>query len=127
MPSTIQPPIILLATSFTCVKYVVPTTVPSSDQIGTVSLSKLTSSTSLQPLILKYELCKYLKQAFVKWLINHLCHGCFIGYKGPRFSYCANNLLSAYQHPTAINVILEKECQLGRILGAFQYPLQPTF
>jgi len=56
-----------------------------------------------------------------------LCHGCSIGYTGPQFSYHANNLVSAYQHPTVIDATLEKECQLGRILGQFQAPPLPNF
>ena len=35
--------------------------------------------------------------------------------------------MSAYQHPTTIDATLEKECQLGRILGPFQYPPLPNF
>ena len=57
----------------------------------------------------------------------HLCHGCLIGYKGPQFPYCATNLVSAFQHPKVIDATLEKECQLGRILGPFQNPPLPNF
>ena len=95
--------------------------------VGTVTLSKLTPWTPLRLFVLEHELSNHPNQAFVKKLINDLCHGCFIGYKGPHFSHSANNLVSAYQHPTTIDATLEKECQLGRILGPFQYPPLPKF
>ena len=47
--------------------------------------------------------------------------------KDHNFFYCANNLVSAYQHPTIIDATLEKECQLGRILGPFQHPPLSNF
>ena len=81
------------------------------------SIFKPTTWTPLRLFIFEHELSNHPDQAFVKQLINDLCHGCFIGYKGPQFSYSTNNLVSAYQHPTTINIILEKECQLGCILG----------
>lgn len=64
---------------------------------------------------------QYPLMAFVKWLINDLCNGCFISYKWPQFSHCATNLVSAYQHPTTIDTTVQKECQLRCILGLFQY------
>ena len=100
---------------------------PASVPTGTAWLSKPTPWTPLRPFILERELSNHPDKAFVKRLINDLCHGCFIGYEGPQFSYCANNLVSAYQHPTVIDATLEKECQLGRILGPFQHPPLPNF
>ena len=47
MPSTVQPAIIFLATSYTCVKYVAPATVPGSVPIGSAPLSKSTPWTLL--------------------------------------------------------------------------------
>ena len=100
---------------------------PVLSPTGTVPLTKPTSWTLLRLFILECELSNHPCQAFVKWLINDLCHGCFIGYKGPQFSYCANKLVSAYQHPTTIDTTLKKECQLGRIVGPFQYPPLSNF
>lgn len=90
-------------------------------------LSKPTPWTPLRPFVFERELSNHPDNAFVKQLINDLCQGCFIGYKGPQFSYCANNLVSAYQHPTIIDATLAKECQLGHILGPFHYSLLPSF
>ena len=97
MPSTIQSAINFPAT---CMKCVVPITVPGSALTRTVPFSKPTPWTPLQSFILERELSDHPDQAFVKQLINDPCHGCFISYKGPQFSYYANNLVSAYQHPT---------------------------
>ena len=101
-----------------------PATVPGSAPTRAVPLIKLKPWTLLQPFILKRELSKHPNKAFVK-LIEHLC--CFIGYKGPQFSYHANNLVSAYQQPEVIDATLKKKCQLGRILGPFQTPPLPNF
>ena len=127
MPSAVQSAVVLPAISYTCVNCVVPTTVPGSAPTGTVPFTKPTHWTPLRPFILERELSNHPDQAFVKQLINDLRHGCFIGYEGPQFSHCANNLVSAYQHPTTIDATLKKECQLGRILGPFQYPPLPNF
>ena len=108
-------------------KSAVPATVPASVPTGTVWLPKPTPRTLLRPFILERQLSNHPDKAFVKRLINDLCHGCFIDYEGPQFSYCTNNLVSAYQHPTIIDATLEKEYQLGRILGPFQYPSLPKF
>ena len=113
-----------LATSCTSVKYVVPATVPVSTLTRAVLLIKPKPWTPLRLFILKCELSKHPNKAFVK-LIEHLC--CFIGYKGPQFSYHANNLVSAYQQPEVIDTILKKESQLGQILGLFQTPPLPNF
>ena len=69
MPSTIQSVISLPATSYTCVKYVVPTTVLSSAQTRTVPLSKPTPWALLWPFILKHELSDHPSQAFIKWIL----------------------------------------------------------
>ena len=107
MPSTVQSAAVFPVTSYTSVKYVEPVTVPGPVPTGTVPLSKPTPWTPLRPFILECDLSNHPDQAFVKRLINNLCHGCLIGYKGPQFSYSANNLVSAYQHPTTIDATLE--------------------
>ena len=121
--SATEPPV----TSYTCVKSVAPVTAPASAPARTVWLPKPTPWTPLRPFILERELSNHPNKAFVKQLINDLCHGCLIGYKGPQFPYCATNLVSAFQHPEVIDATLEKECQLGRILGPFQNPPLPNF
>ena len=88
--------------SYTYVKYVVPTTVPNSALTRVVPLSKPTPWIPLRLFILACQLSDHPDQAFVKQLINDLYHGCFIGYKGLQFSYCTNNLVSTYQHPTKL-------------------------
>ena len=81
----------------------------------------------IRPFILKRELSLHPDQAIVLQLINDLCHGCTIGYTGSQFSYSANNLVSAYQFPDVIDTTLEKECELGHILGPFESPPLPNF
>ena len=103
--SATEPPV----TSYTCVKSVAPVTAPASAPAGTVWLTKPTPWTLLRPFILERELSNHPNKAFVKQLINDLCHGCLIGYKGPQFPYCATNLVSAFQHPEVIDATLEKE------------------
>ena len=126
MLSTTPTAVVFPVPSYTCVKSVAPAIVPASVPTKTVWLSKPTPWTPLQPFILERELSNHPDKAFVMRLINDLCHGCFIGYEGPQFSYCTNNLVSAYQYPTIIDATLEKECQLGCILGSFQHPSLPN-
>ena len=66
-------------------------------------------------------------KVFVRELIDDLQHGCSIGYTGPQFAKQANNLLSAHQQATVIDAKLQKECEVGRILGPFQSPPLPNF
>ena len=40
-------------------------------------------------------------------------------YIGPQFAHLANSLLSAYQQACIINTTLQKECEVGSILGPF--------
>ena len=94
--STTQSATVPPVTSYTFVKYAAPTTAPGSVPTGISPLSKPTPWTPLQLFVLEHELNDHPDNAFVKQLINDLCHGCFIGYKGPQFSYCATNLMSAY-------------------------------
>ena len=127
MLSTTQSASVPPVTSYTSVKYAVPATAPRRVPTGIGLLSKPTPWTPLRPFILERELRNHPDNAFIKQLINDLCHGCFIGYKGPQFSYSVANLVSAYQQPTIIDVTLAKECQLGRILGPCHYPPLPNF
>ena len=131
-PSTIQSATVLPVTSYTSVKYVEPTIVPGSVPTGTVPLSKPTPWTPLRPFILKHELSNHADQTFIKQLIKDLFHDCFIGYKGPQFSYSANNLVSAYQHPTTIDTTLyrhhsRKGVSVRMHLRTIQYPPLPNF
>ena len=64
-----------------------------------------------------------LHKAFVEELIHDLCYGCTIGYNGPQFSHLANNVVSANQQPEVIDTTLEKECEVGHILGFLNPPL----
>ena len=108
MNSTAQSAAIHPLTFYTCVKYATPATAPGPVPTGIGPLSKPTPWTPLQPFILECELSNHPDNAFVKQLTNDLLHGYFIGYKEPQFSYCATNLVSAYQHPTIIDATLTK-------------------
>ena len=105
----------------------VPATVRGFVPTGATPPFKPKPWTPLRPFVLERELSNHPNKVFVKQLINDLYYGCFIGYKGPQFSYHAKNLLSAHQQPTVIDAALHKECQLGRILGPFRSPPLPNF
>ena len=61
----------------------------------------------------------YDNQKDATTLINGFSHGFSLGYEGPRVAMSAKNLKSAYEHPVVVNEKIEKEVQLGRIVGPF--------
>ena len=71
------------------------------------------------------ELSAHPDQPFVKQLLHNLQYGCAIGYAGPQFSHCSNNLPSAFQQPSILDITLASECSAGRILGPFPSPPLP--
>ena len=83
--------------------------------------------TSIRSFLLERELSFHPDKVFVRQLIDDLQHGCSIGYTGPQFAHQANKLLSAHQQATVIDATLQKECEVGRILGPFQTPPLPNF
>ena len=101
------------AISCTFGKYVVPATACGSAPTRAVPFIKPKPWSPLQPFILKCKLSKHPNKAFVQQFTEDFCHGCFIDYKGPQFSYHANDLVSAYQQPEVIDATLKKEYQLG--------------
>ena len=75
---------------------------------------------------LHQELISHPDQVFVTQLIHNLEHGCAIGYSGPQFSHCCNNLSSAFQQPSVLGNALASECSAGYIPGPFQSPSLPN-
>ena len=122
MPSTAQSATVQIAHSLITVTSVVPTTVPCTAQAKAVLFNKSKPWTPTRPFILERKLSNHPNKTFVEELIHDLCYGCTIGYTGPQFSYLANNLLSANQQPEVIDATLEKECEVGRVLGPFESP-----
>ena len=57
-----------------------------------------------------------------KHLIDGFTFGFRLHFQGPYKDSCANNLISAMQHPEVVDRKLIKEKQSGRILGPFNYP-----
>ena len=100
---------------------------PGTAQAKAVLFNKPKPWTPIRPFILERELSNHPNKTFVEELIHDLSYGCTIGYTGPQFSYLANNLLSANQQPEVIDATLEKECEVGRILGPFESPPLPNF
>ena len=92
-------------------------------QFITAHKSALHSCTPIITHHLHQELISHPDQVFVTQLIHNLEHGCAIGYSGPQFSHCCNNLSSAFQQPS---VALASECSAGRILEPFQSPPLPN-
>ena len=90
-------------------------------------LSKSKPWAPILPFILERKSSLYQDQAFVLKLIYDLCHGCTIGYSGSQFFYLANYLVFTYQYPDVIGATLEKECELGHILGPFESPPLSNF
>ena len=119
MPSTARFVAARPVNSFTSMNFVGLTTVQRTVPTGAAALNKPKPWTPIRSFILERKLCYHLDKAFVKKLIDDLCHSCTIGYNGPQFSNAANNLISAYQQPKVIDEALKKECKMGRILGPF--------
>lgn len=86
----------------------------------------LHSCTSVNAHHLYLELSAHPDQPFVKQLLHNLQYGCAIGYNGPQFSHCSNNLPSAFQQPSVLDTTLASECSAGHILGPFPSPPLPN-
>ena len=95
-------------------------------QFITAHKSALHSRTPINTHHLYQALISHPDQVFVTQLIHNLEHGCAIGYSGPQFSHCCNNLSSAFQQPSVLDNMLASECSAGRILGPFQSPPLPN-
>ena len=81
--------------------------------------------TPLRRSAFEHELKEHPDKAWVSWLLNGIDNGVSTGYKGPHFPFTARNLTSTQQHPEIVDAELEKEVNLGRILGPFsQRPLK---
>eukprot|EP00731_Ephydatia_muelleri_P003033 Em0001g3033a len=89
-------------------------------------LSKLQRAhTPLRRSAFERELKGHPDKAWVSWLLNGIDNGVSIGYNGPHFPITARNLTSALLHPEIVDAELQKEVELGRILGPFsQRPLE---
>ena len=73
------------------------------------------------------ELANHPDKAWVSWLLDVITNGVQIGYNGPQFSYVACNLVSALQHPVAVEEELRLEMEAGRVHGPFLEPPLPNF
>ena len=71
---------------------------------------------------LRTELALHPDWTFVSQLIHNLQYGCNIGYTGPQFAHCSNNLPSSFQHPSTLDANIIAECDKGHILGPFKTP-----
>ena len=71
-------------------------------------------------------LCGYDAQV-VSFLKNGFTFGFPLHFSGPRVSFYAKNLASAYQNPEIVSAKLDKELQAHRIAGPFKAPPFPTF
>ena len=74
----------------------------------------------------KDELSDHPDAAWVKRLLHGIEHGVNLGYHGPRCHRIAKNLTSAFQHPHIIDKEIQKEVDLGRILGPYTSPPIPS-
>ena len=54
-----------------------------------------------------------------QYLLDGFSFGFSIDYVGPRHNFSSKNLISAITNPTAVDAKLDKEIQLGRIVGPF--------
>ena len=85
MPSTAQFVTAGPVNSFNSASSVGLTTMPRTVPTGAAALNKPKPWTSIRSFILERELCYHPDKAFVKKLIDDLCHGCTICYNGPVF------------------------------------------
>ena len=96
-----------------------PSAPPSLNQLREVS-------SPLRLLPFKDELSDHPDAAWVKRLLHGIEHGVHLGYHGPRCHRIAKNLASAFQHPQIIDKEIQKEVDLGRILGPYTSPPMPS-
>lgn len=68
------------------------------------------------------ELANHPDKAWVSWLLDVITNGVQI-----QFSYVARNLVSALQHPVAVEEELRLEMEAGRVHGPFLGPPLPNF
>ena len=54
-----------------------------------------------------------------QYLLDGFSFGFSIDYVGPRQNFSSKNLISAITYPTAVDAKLDKEIDLGRIVGPF--------
>ena len=73
------------------------------------------------------ELADHPDKAWVSWLLDVITNGVQIGYNGPQFSYVTCNLVSALQHPVAVEEKLRLEMEAGRVHGPFLGLPLPNF
>ena len=69
--------------------------------------------------VLERELVNHSDKGFVHQLLDNLRQGCAISYSGPQFTLTALHLPSAFQQPSFIDCILQKEIEAYRIIGPF--------
>ena len=60
-------------------------------------------------------------------LIQGFTNGFSLKFQGPPATYVARNHLSAYQHPQVMKAKIQKELDLGRMLGPYNSPPLPNF
>ena len=68
------------------------------------------------------ELKNHPNRSFVTKLLAGIREGFDIGYTGPELERASCNLKSARDHHEVVATYLAKECQLGRVGGAFTSP-----
>ena len=105
------------------VESTLPSPAPAPALQGLSELQR--AHTPLRRSAFEQELKGHPDKAWVSWLLNGIDNGVSTGYKGPHFPFTARNLTSALQHPEIVDAELQKEVELGRILGPFsQWPLE---
>ena len=105
------------------VESTLPSPAPAPALQGLSELQR--AHTPLRRSAFERELKGHPDKAWVSWLLNGIDNGVSTGYKGPHFPFTARNLTSALQHPDIVDAELQKEVELGRILGPFsQRPLE---
>ena len=78
------------------------------------------SNTPLQYTHFESELKHHPDKSWSLNLLQSIQLGVTLGYEGPRGPMEARNLLSARMHPTIVDDKLQRECQMGRLLGPFK-------
>ena len=82
-------------------------------------------STPIDVDVLEHELSSHPDRNFVNCLLNSLGFGTRIGYTGPHLPRVSCNLISASQHPEVVSRNIDKEVNLGRVVGPFSSPPLP--
>lgn len=100
-----------------------PSESSSATPLSLTLFSQLHPSTPINVLLLAAELASHPDSVFVDHLLTGLSQGFKVGVLvQPSVSYVSRNLRSALDEPDTVSTLLERELQMGYVIGPFKSP-----